>query len=223
MTLKHDAFELGMHSAFKKAGVQTQEQAAFLLKIAGEMITQHRANRMSLAAYELGLRKTAADHGLLTTEEQDAFVMAAQKVASEKHQKVATIGAIIGALRKKDPGESRTHSVLRSAGTDLATTLGGTVGANVGGVGGLLGGAALGGRRGSDVVRGGMGDAAAIREAIKRLGLLGGGAAAGAVGLGTLGAVGAYNLAKRKPLTTGEKVKGNVKDLKKKVMHLLGK
>jgi hypothetical protein len=230
-TINQQAFELGMHSAFKKAGVKTAAEANELFGYAEGLLTQRQAAVKAAAAYELGLRKTAADNGLLTTEEQDAFVEATKKVAAEKiqkRQKTAALGAIIGSLRKKDPGESRGKAILRSAGTDLATTAGGTAGAGVGGIAGLLAGLNIAKAKGLKGMA--MTDLPLrkpqpelVRRALQRLALGGGGLAAGALGGAGLGAAGAYQLAKRKPQTTGQKIKGNVSDLRKKVMHLLGK
>jgi hypothetical protein len=259
MTPTRDAFELGMHSAFKAAGVKTAKEAHELMSIGNAMLAQQRQFQSMSAAFELGLRKVAADHGLLTTEEQDAFVEAARKVSSEKlalgfggtsarddasnigsgisglvrkliakikehpvasagaggllaggvigsrlqkkrdqnklsSEKTATIGALVGALRKKDPGESRGKAIMRSMGTDLATSAGAGAGA--------VGGGLLGARLGMGLAAGGGGHATkeTLEELLHKLvkGGLKGGLIGGAA-LGAAGGAGAYQLAKRRP------------------------
>jgi hypothetical protein len=113
------------------------------------------------------------------------------KLAADK---IATIGALVGALRKKDPGESRGKAIMRSMGTDLATS----AGAGAGTVGGGLLGARLG--MGLAAGRGGHATKETLEELLHKLvkGGLKGGLIGGAA-LGTAGGVGAYQLAKRRP------------------------
>ena len=55
---------------------------------------------------------------------------------AEAIEKIALVGAAVGgaygALRKKDPGESRADAIVRSAGTGLATDLGSHLGKRLG-------------------------------------------------------------------------------------------
>lgn len=163
-TTQQQAFELGMHSTFKSAGIKNRRGAEALFKHAGVLLAQRRAAATSQTAFELGLRKVAADHGLLGADEQDAFVEAARKVAAEKSANQYTgrgaaaltlaslpvlggaaagsgIGQLAGAFRAKDKDEGRLHAILRSQGTGAAT------GAGAGA--GLVAGSLLGTRRGA--------------------------------------------------------------------------
>ena len=167
MTPQQQSFELGMHSAFKKAGVKTREEAEALFKHAGDLLAQRQARAKTAAAYELGLRKVAADHGLLSVDEQDAFVEAARKVAAEKaayqpvDPRIATqilgaagvlgatgtgagVGQAAGIFRAKDKDEGRLHAILRSQLTGTATGLGAGLGGVAGGLAGVK--ATLGGK-----------------------------------------------------------------------------
>jgi len=50
--------------------------------------------------------------------------MSLEKIADAIKQANAIVGAVIGSQRKLDKGESRTHAVLRSAGTGFAVETG---------------------------------------------------------------------------------------------------